>query len=140
MGDNWLIEGSRKEGGVFKLMFADTILFWDGLAREEIGDSISLSEALSDCGWVAAAAAASWRRRRYLQGRLILGSGLEKARIYLTDLADLAFWVGNHRYTGFQGLYNACTVAVGRQGFLWRNELYELCKHRSLDKKFSIGK
>ena len=61
--------------------------------------------------------------------------------IYLTDLADLAFWAGNHKYMEFQGLNSACTTGVYRRGFLWRNELYELYTHRSLEKgKVRIGK
>jgi hypothetical protein len=56
-------------------------------------------------------------------------------KIDLTDLADLVFWAGNHKYMGFQGLNSACTTGVDRQGFLWRNELYELDTHRSLEKK-----
>lgn len=65
---------------------------------------------------------------------LVLESGLKNGRIHLTDSADLAFWVGSRKYMGFQGLYSACTTAVDHQGFLWHNELYELCMHRSLDK------
>lgn len=48
-GVNWFVVDSWKEGGLLELMFTG-ILFWGGLAREEIGDSISLSEVLSDGG------------------------------------------------------------------------------------------
>ena len=36
---------------------------------------------------------------------------------------------------GFPGLNSACRTGVDRQGFPWRNELYELYTHRSLEKK-----
>ena len=49
-GVNWFVVDSWKEGGLLELMFTGIILFWGGLAREEIGDSISLSEVLSDGG------------------------------------------------------------------------------------------
>jgi hypothetical protein len=68
--------------------------------------------------------------------RLALGSGLiSEGSIHLTDSADLAFWVDNRKYTGFQELNSACTTDVSRQGFLWHNELYELYTRRSLYKK-----
>lgn len=65
---------------------------------------------------------------------VVLGSCL-KEEIHLTDLEDLFFLAGNRMYTGFQGLYSACTIDVDRRGFPSHNELYELCKRRSLNQK-----
>ena len=52
--------------------------------------------------------------------------------MHLTDLADLAFLAGNHKYMGFPELNSACRTGADPQGFLSRNEPYELYRHRSL--------